>query len=238
MNNLYIETKDFKIEIIGSDTSVLQIRFVNTIKTSHTNNYLNYVSQQIIKYYQGELEHFDINFDFSNCTNFQKKIYLALFNSDYGVLLTYKTLANKINSKAYQATGSAMAKNPFVVVIPCHRVINNNYNLGNYSGPTNLKAKLTCLELNKFVYKYKYTEELNQQVLNNVKSNYILHEDKISLYYSHFTYSISRVIYQHSDYTTASFIEMHLYDALHYNITAASMNTLTSTILKGSLTFR
>lgn len=240
MNKLYIENNDFKLEIAGSSDKVSSIKFVNRVKTSNSNHYLDYVATQIIKYYKGELETFDINFDFSNCTPFQTKIYQALYDTPYGTLLTYKDLANKINSKAYQATGSAMAKNPFVIVIPCHRVINNNYNLGNYSGPDKLKEKLTTLELNKQSYKYKTTRKFNQRnitsFLNNPEINAVLKntklQDKIDIYHNPFSCLVSQIIYQLINYHLAKRIEVRLYDLLNYDLSANNILATSSTRLK------
>ena len=63
-----------------------------------------------------------------------------------GKVTTYAALAKALNSKAYRAVGSAMRRNPFAPSVPCHRVVNSNGNLGNFSGKGGVKAKIKLLE--------------------------------------------------------------------------------------------
>jgi methylated-DNA-[protein]-cysteine S-methyltransferase len=42
---------------------------------------------------------------------------------------------------AHRAVGSAMNKNPFAPIVPCHRVVKSNGELGGFSGDINLKIK-------------------------------------------------------------------------------------------------
>ena len=48
------------------------------------------------------------------------------------------------NNKAVRAVGTANAKNPLPIIIPCHRVISSNGNVGGYSG--GLDKKLFLLD--------------------------------------------------------------------------------------------
>ncbi len=59
-----------------------------------------------------------------------------------GEVRTYKEVAESLNSKAWRAVGSAMARNPFPLIIPCHRVVKSNLTLGNYGGGVEMKKKL------------------------------------------------------------------------------------------------
>lgn len=53
----------------------------------------------------------------------------------FGETVSYKHLAEMAgNSKAVRAVGGAMRKNPVPLIVPCHRVISNNGNIGNYMG--------------------------------------------------------------------------------------------------------
>jgi methylated-DNA-[protein]-cysteine S-methyltransferase len=42
---------------------------------------------------------------------------------------------------AHRAVGSAMNKNPFAPIVPCHRVVKSNGELGGFAGDINLKIK-------------------------------------------------------------------------------------------------
>jgi methylated-DNA-[protein]-cysteine S-methyltransferase len=50
--------------------------------------------------------------------------------------------------RASRAVGSALARNPIPLIIPCHRVIHSDGSLGNFSaiGGTSTKKKLLALE--------------------------------------------------------------------------------------------
>ncbi len=61
----------------------------------------------------------------------------------YGKTASYKDLAKQTsNPKAMRAVGTAMATNPISIVVPCHRVVRSNGELGNYDGGKNIKRWL------------------------------------------------------------------------------------------------
>ena len=62
-----------------------------------------------------------------------------------GKVISYKELARAVKSRAYRAVGSAMRKNPFAPKVPCHRVVNSNGTVGNYSAPGGVKKKMGML---------------------------------------------------------------------------------------------
>nr|WP_243687527.1 MGMT family protein [Methanobacterium formicicum] len=59
-----------------------------------------------------------------------------------GEVRTYKEVAESLGGRAWRAVGSAMARNPFPLVIPCHRVVRSDLNLGNYGGGVEMKREL------------------------------------------------------------------------------------------------
>ncbi len=59
-----------------------------------------------------------------------------------GTVTTYKEVAESMNSKAWRAVGSALARNPFPLIIPCHRVVKSDLTLGNYGGGVEMKKEL------------------------------------------------------------------------------------------------
>ena len=62
----------------------------------------------------------------------------------YGKTITYKELARKLGKpKGARAVGQSCAKNPFLIVVPCHRVVAQNH-LGGFA--LGLKAKKTLLK--------------------------------------------------------------------------------------------
>ena len=86
----------------------------------------------------------------SKYPDFYKKVWTACFNIPAGKTYTYKQIAEKIGSpKAARAVGTALAKNPFAPIIPCHRVIRSDGKLGRYSASGGLKKKQAMLKYEK-----------------------------------------------------------------------------------------
>jgi len=83
-----------------------------------------------------------------NLTEFQIKVLKAVAEIPKGETISYKGLARKIgNPNAYRAVGHALSKNPFPIIIPCHRVIKSSGEIGNYSfGGKVKKQKLLTKE--------------------------------------------------------------------------------------------
>jgi len=94
-------------------------------------------------------DEFKVNFKKLNFTPFYVKIYSRLLTVKSGSVVTYKKIADiSGHPKAFRAVGSAMAKNPLVYLIPCHRVLKSDGGLGNYSalGGSITKKKLLNFE--------------------------------------------------------------------------------------------
>jgi methylated-DNA-[protein]-cysteine S-methyltransferase len=67
----------------------------------------------------------------------------------YGKTASYAWIAKQIygtRRKGCQAVGQALAKNPFPIVIPCHRAIRSNREVGDFQGGEALKRKMLALE--------------------------------------------------------------------------------------------
>ena len=79
-------------------------------------------------------------------TTLQIKVWKYLKTIPKGQTRTYKQVAVAIKEpKAIRAVANAVGKNPYPIVIPCHRVIRIDGKLGGYSGPGGLKLKKKLL---------------------------------------------------------------------------------------------
>jgi|TARA_B000000557_G_scaffold131183_1_gene106285 methylated-DNA-[protein]-cysteine S-methyltransferase len=80
-------------------------------------------------------------------TTLQIKVWKYLKTIPKGQTRTYKQVAIAIKKpKAIRAVANAVGKNPYPIVIPCHRVIRSDGKLGGYSGPGGLKLKKKLLK--------------------------------------------------------------------------------------------
>lgn len=69
-----------------------------------------------------------------------------------GCRISYKELAALAgNINAQRAVGTVMSRNPIALVIPCHRVVNSNSKIGNYTGGSDIKEWLLEFEAKKFI---------------------------------------------------------------------------------------
>lgn len=107
---------------------------------------LEAVKKDLNLYLRQEKIHFpDYPFT-SNLSPFTWKVLAEVRKIPYGKLRTYKWVAQKISCKAYRAVGHALGKNPFPIIIPCHRVVRTDGTLGGFSSGITLKKKLLWLE--------------------------------------------------------------------------------------------
>jgi len=83
----------------------------------------------------------------SKGTAFQKKVWNEIDKIPRGEVVTYSQIAENIgHPKAARAVANACGANPNPIVVPCHRVIRSDGELGGYSGPGGIKQKRKLLE--------------------------------------------------------------------------------------------
>lgn len=78
---------------------------------------------------------------------FQEKVLRVVSKIPLGELRTYAWVAKRIGKpQAVRAVGQALKKNPFSLIIPCHRVVKSDGSLGGYTGGKKMKKYLIALE--------------------------------------------------------------------------------------------
>ena len=86
-------------------------------------------------------------------TNFQRTVWKEISKIPFGETRTYKDLAIAIGKpNSSRAVANACAKNPYPVIIPCHRVIRSDGKLGGYSGVGGVKKKKELLKLENVMF--------------------------------------------------------------------------------------
>ena len=79
-------------------------------------------------------------------TAFQKRVWQALLTIPYGKTVSYGEVARMVGCRSAQAVGQAVGANPVALLIPCHRVIAANGQLGGYAFGPERKKRLLELE--------------------------------------------------------------------------------------------
>lgn len=84
---------------------------------------------------------------FRGGTSFQRRAWDALRAIPAGATVTYGELAARLGRPgAARAVGSAVARNPISIVVPCHRVVGADGSLTGYAGGVEAKRRLLWLE--------------------------------------------------------------------------------------------
>ena len=82
-----------------------------------------------------------------NGTEFQNLVWKEISRIPYGQTMSYKEIAARIgHPNSSRAVANASGKNPYPIIIPCHRVICSNGKLGGYSGPGGISEKRRLLK--------------------------------------------------------------------------------------------
>jgi len=130
------------MEVSATETGVRSIYFVDQVQSAKSNKITIEVKRQLLEYFSGTRENFDLPLE-PQGTDFQKRVWQALSNIEYGKACSYSDIANQINNpKGVRAVGLANGKNPLTIVVPCHRVIGANGSLTGYASGLERKAWL------------------------------------------------------------------------------------------------
>ncbi len=82
----------------------------------------------------------------SGLTDFEKRVLVEVSMLERGTCVTYGEIAKRIGRpRAYRAVGNALHKNPFPLIVPCHRVVGGG-GVGGYSLGIAFKRVLLLLE--------------------------------------------------------------------------------------------
>jgi methylated-DNA-[protein]-cysteine S-methyltransferase len=82
-----------------------------------------------------------------DCPGFQRKVLLAEYNIPRGKVSPYSRIAAQVGHPgAARAVGNALARNPFPILIPCHRAIRSDGRLGGFQGGVRMKRALLEME--------------------------------------------------------------------------------------------
>ncbi|ALU68995.1 cysteine methyltransferase [Rhodococcus erythropolis R138] len=124
-------------------------RLADTVspRVLHYPRRLDTVARELDEYFAGARREFDLRLDFQLAKGFRREVLRHLPEIEYGHTASYSVVAVASGSPgAVRAVGTACAKNPLPLVVPCHRVVRSDGSLGQYAGGPELKAILLDLE--------------------------------------------------------------------------------------------
>jgi len=108
---------------------------------------LNGLADRLRRYARGEAVAFPDALDYDGVSPFQRAVWEATRAIPHGQTCSYGELAARVGRPGgARAVGQAMARNPWPIVVPCHRVVGSNGGLGGYGGGLDMKQRLLRLE--------------------------------------------------------------------------------------------
>ena len=134
----------------GLERKIEQIKQItkSEIVPGHT-AITNLIEKELQQYFAGTLKTFTTPMSFSG-SPFQQLVWSELQKIPYGQTISYAQLAIAVgNPSACRAVAQANGKNHLSLIIPCHRVVNSNGNLGGYGGGIARKQWLLNHERNQ-----------------------------------------------------------------------------------------
>lgn len=106
-----------------------------------------HMAQQLAQYLNGKPLAFQIDCDVARYTAFQCRVWQATATIPYGETRSYAWIAQQIDApNAFRAVGAALGINPIPIIIPCHRVLRSDGDLGGYRGGQAMKQRLLAME--------------------------------------------------------------------------------------------
>ena len=141
------------LELVENESYITQIRrlpqYTEHPKDGSDERLTDVIAEavmQLTEYFQGKRKVFALPIRYSG-TKFQEMVWSELQKIPYGETRSYADIARQIGQpKAVRAVGGANHRNPLLLVVPCHRVIQTGGGLGGFGCGVEIKQFLLELE--------------------------------------------------------------------------------------------
>lgn len=115
-----------------------------------TDPMLDDAARQLTAYFVRGLQTFSLPLAWGNVTGFRRDVLQVVAGIPFGELMSYGDIAKLVGKPASgQAVGAAVGSNPWLIVVPCHRVIGSDRKLHGFSAPGGLVTKTWLLQHEK-----------------------------------------------------------------------------------------
>lgn len=153
MNNMTLHTNIYsspvgRLGIVFDNETIIRIE-LNAAPASDamtiTENVIR-LRNELDDYFAGRHPTFTLP-DISIGTPFMQRVWRELTHIPYGETVSYADLAAKVGSpNGYRAVAQACKRNPYPIIIPCHRVVASHGGIGGYAGGISMKEMLLSHE--------------------------------------------------------------------------------------------
>ena len=144
MSTCTLETPLGIAKIIGDEDGIASVSILNSNEqiSDVIPDELQDCVYQLRDYFEGEREYFSLKLN-PKGTDFQKRVWRQLEKIPFGKTISYLELSKQLGDiKAIRAVANANGKNPFWIIVPCHRVIGSDGSLTGYAGGLSRKQWL------------------------------------------------------------------------------------------------
>jgi len=144
MSQKIIDTPLGKFLLLTSGKKIISFRPAKGKLKEKSDKFTESIVRDIELYFKGkkvDFKKYELKMD--KFTPFERKVLETLRKLDFGEIITYKELARRAGyPKAFRAVGNVLHKNPWFIIVPCHRIIKSDGSLGGFALGTPIKKWL------------------------------------------------------------------------------------------------
>ena len=145
MKKIFIPFYKGSIKVVYDNEKIYGVEYTSKVKLKI---YDDDISKAFQSYVKGDPEDFtEFTLNFNGLTEFQIRVYNLLRKIPYGNVRSYKWVARKLDINSPRAVGQALKRNPFLIVVPCHRIVKTNGELGGFISLHGTQLKKFLLQL-------------------------------------------------------------------------------------------
>ncbi len=145
----YIQADNGYWIVQAVDEYIRSISYTDRLSTDNWRNspLLTTACNQLKEYFNGDRRSFDLPLYTEGYPDFYRTVWEVVAEIPYGKTISYSDVAISLgNPQSVRAVGMANGKNPFPIVIPCHRVMGKDRSLTGYAYGVDLKRSLLIHE--------------------------------------------------------------------------------------------
>lgn len=128
-----------QLVVSGTEDGVHSVCFNDTVAAGSRRDFVPYCVQETIEqlheYFCHQRQEFNLILNLAQSSPFQQRVWQILQEIPWGQTQTYSQVAHQMGQPlAVRAIGTTNTHNPFVIILPCHRIIGTNGLLTGYAG--------------------------------------------------------------------------------------------------------
>jgi methylated-DNA-[protein]-cysteine S-methyltransferase len=141
------------LTLAASDVGITKVSFRgrHSPHTGEGQHWIDQARRELDEYFAGTRTRFTVPVDLRRVEPEHRAVLDALDSVDYGETTTYGAIAAALGmvDDGPRRVGVALARNPVLIMVPCHRVVGATGNLTGYAGGLDAKRRLLDLESGK-----------------------------------------------------------------------------------------